>query len=517
MVKHVSKLSVLLFLTALLGACDSGGSTDSEVSNTPSPSTFDIQLRFLDPFSSAQKAAVRDALTPWTDAITENLAPASVSSSQIPADCVIEQADIDDVLLLVQKGDLDGQDGTLARAKPCVARTDSQGKLTTVAMGIIEIDKADLDNNALDQIVTHEVGHALGIGAAKIEGWDSNLSALNTLAPFHNGANTTDAFQKLGGSAHLNTGVPLENTGGQGTARAHWREVNFDNELMTGFLNGGRTNPLSRVSLAALQDIGYSVDLNAADAYTLPMPQVALQRAEADATLSTPNASGANFGTPDDGKRGDAVVIGNNNAQRWSSSDPEDEVFTGLLRFDVPSSLPSGVSVQNAKIELVVKDTNNETTMHDIKIFEVTESWAEEQVTGSSAPTSNSSAETVFDFESRDGKTKCFRPQSDQCKDLTSLTTDWVSGRTSNHGITLKAPDASSHPLAAFSVGYYSRHADSPLRRPILVIRATNNPSALTAKSGSSGKKIPLGDDIRKGTIHGLDANGKVVRTKHLR
>jgi hypothetical protein len=183
----------------------------------------------------------------------------------------------------------------------------------------------------------------------------------------------------------------------------------------------------------------------------------------------------------------------------------------------VPSSLPSGVSVQDAKIELVVQDANTETTMHDIKIFEVTQSWTEDQVTGDAAPTNNSSAETVFDFESRDGKTECVRVQSDQCKDLTSLATDWVSGSTSNHGIALKAPDASSYPLAAFSVGYYSRHAGSPLRRPILVVRATNNTAALTAKSESSGKTIPLGDDIRKGMIYGLDAHGTVVRTKRLR
>lgn len=490
---------------------------DSDTFNETSPSTFDIQLRFLDSFSAEQKATVRDALTPWTDAITEDLPPVSVSNSQIPTDCVIDQADIDDFLLLVEKTDIDGQNGTLARAKPCVAQTDSQGNFTTVAMGIVEIDEADLGSEALDQIVTHEVGHALGIGASQIEGWNSNLSALSTSDPFHNGTNTTDAFQKLGGSAYLNTGVPLANTGGQGTARAHWREVNFDNELMTGFLNADQPNPLSRVSLAALKDIGYPVNLDAADAYTLPMPQTAIWRAEADATLSTPNASGTNFGTPTDGTRGEAVVVGNNNAQLWSSSEPEDEIFSGLLRFTVPSSLPSGVSVQDAKIELVVQDANTETTMHDIKIFEVTESWTEDQVTGDSAPTTNSSAETAYDFESTDGDTECVRSQSSQCKTLTSLTSDWITGNASNHGIALKAPDASSHPLAAFSVGYYSRHAGSPLRRPILVVRATNNTAALTAKSESSGKTIPLGDDIRKGMIYGLDAHGTVVRTKRLR
>ena len=34
----------------------------------------------------------------------------------------------------------------------------------------------------------------------------------------------------------------------------------FGNELMTGFLNAGR-NPLSRLTIAALQDMGYEVRL----------------------------------------------------------------------------------------------------------------------------------------------------------------------------------------------------------------------------------------------------------------
>jgi hypothetical protein len=38
---------------------------------------------------------------------------------------------------------------------------------------------------------------------------------------------------------------------------------------MTGFLNGG-VNPTNRVTVASLQDLGYQVNLAAADPYTLP-------------------------------------------------------------------------------------------------------------------------------------------------------------------------------------------------------------------------------------------------------
>src|SRR5262249_31094748 len=40
-------------------------------------------------------------------------------------------------------------------------------------------------------------------------------------------------------------------------------------EVMTGYLNNG-TNPLSRVTVASLADLGYQVNMNAADAYTPP-------------------------------------------------------------------------------------------------------------------------------------------------------------------------------------------------------------------------------------------------------
>jgi hypothetical protein len=44
----------------------------------------------------------------------------------------------------------------------------------------------------------------------------------------------------------------------------------FNNELMTGFIDQG-ANPLSRVTIASFGDLGYQVDLSAADPYTLPL------------------------------------------------------------------------------------------------------------------------------------------------------------------------------------------------------------------------------------------------------
>ena len=55
--------------------------------------------------------------------------------------------------------------------------------------------------------------------------------------------------------------VPLETTGGAGTAGGHWLETVFGNELMTGFIDRG-VNPISRITVGAFQDMGYTVNYN---------------------------------------------------------------------------------------------------------------------------------------------------------------------------------------------------------------------------------------------------------------
>ncbi|PSQ95671.1 MAG: hypothetical protein BRD55_08510 [Bacteroidetes bacterium SW_9_63_38] len=504
------RVIALFLLAGALMACDSGGSMNDSDDQTSDDQTntspaFALEVRFLDDFTSDQKSNIRNALVPWNQAITEDLE--SVSVSQIPPDCELDKADVDDVLLVIRKADLDGSGGRLAQAKPCVGRTDAEGNVKTAALSLIEIDKADLGNTALEEIVTHEIGHALGIGVSEFQGWGENVSGLNTPNPSHSGANTTSAFDNLEDEAYLSSGVPVANTGGQGTAGAHWREVNLKTELMTGFIDNSKNSPLSRVSLAALADIGYSVDLSTADSYSLPMPQETTLLAEADATLSRPASSGKNFGAPDDGSLGETLVAGNNANGRWSS-DSDTEKFSGLVRFDVPSSLPSGVTIKNATLRLVVNDRVTDDLNHSIQISPVTGNWTEDNVTWGNKPSSGSTVDS-YDYET-----------CDQCKrDLTDLTTDWLTGMEANHGVVVKAKDPSYSSMTnAFSVGYYSRHMNnsSASQRPIITVTAESGSSSLTEKSKSPGEKIPLGDDIRDGMIYGVDAHGTVVSKKRL-
>lgn len=60
----------------------------------------------------------------------------------------------------------------------------------------------------------------------------------------------------------------METDFGAGTRGGHWDEACLQNELMTGFLGGsGSGSPISRLTVATLQDIGYEVNFDAADAY----------------------------------------------------------------------------------------------------------------------------------------------------------------------------------------------------------------------------------------------------------
>src|SRR4026207_922730 len=63
--------------------------------------------------------------------------------------------------------------------------------------------------------------------------------------------------------------VPLEATGGAGTAYVHWRESTFKTEIMTGTISlPGVPTPLSAMSVQQFRDLGYVVNDAPTDTYT---------------------------------------------------------------------------------------------------------------------------------------------------------------------------------------------------------------------------------------------------------
>ncbi|WP_339729543.1 Calx-beta domain-containing protein, partial [uncultured Gimesia sp.] len=173
----------------------------------------------------------------------------------------------DDLLITVKQEYIDGSGFTLAQANPAYIRNDSK----LPYLGEITIDSSDINNSGLTDILTHEIAHALGFGSL----WEYvGLFDPNNPNALYTGVNATIEYEALlaqaGRPSENYVGVPVANTGGAGTSGGHWRESVFDTELLTGFYNSGVANPISRVSIAAFEDLGYEVDYAQADSYSLP-------------------------------------------------------------------------------------------------------------------------------------------------------------------------------------------------------------------------------------------------------
>ena len=176
---------------------------------------------------------------------------------------------VDDFRMTVTMGLLgsatgtDKENNTLANAKPLSFRKDG-AKLPW--LGITGIDPADTNPQLLESTLLHEFGHALGLDRGV---WVRNNLVLSlTDGPIYVGQNAIREFNMIYGE-HVR-GIPLEKNGGEGTAGAHWSEAVMKTELMTGFAGPGTFEPLSKITVGALADIGYQVDYARADPFTRP-------------------------------------------------------------------------------------------------------------------------------------------------------------------------------------------------------------------------------------------------------
>lgn len=241
---------------------------------TADPTSFNIGLRYLSTATPSQRQAFTDARLRWQNVITADLDDALLQSN--PGGCgtgspAVNQV-IDDLMILVRLVEIDGVNGVLGSAGPCFIR--GPGDPLTV-MGVMQFDIADLEmieeEGLLGDVILHEMGHVLGYGTL----WDlqglltgPSLPPATGTDPHFTGAQAIAAFNNAGGLTYSGGAkVPVENTGGEGTADAHWRETVLSNELMTGFIDFG-VNPLSRITIASLADQGYTVDLAAADGFS---------------------------------------------------------------------------------------------------------------------------------------------------------------------------------------------------------------------------------------------------------
>lgn len=215
----------------------------------------------------------------WTGMITGDLPDFDPGSSGLDLDACFSSsistsfgtrtAVIEDLLILVIERTQDGTGGTLAFAGPCYVRSpeDAQGDLPRMTIvGRIVLDSDDVQNQSaslMEEVVAHEMGHVLGLlfgpfGGTSADFADRTGTGDGTCRWV--GPSADEQYEGLGGTA---TWPPIEEDD-----CGHWEEAEFDDENMTPFASDPA--PISVVSLGALGDRAYAVDLSAAEAYSLP-------------------------------------------------------------------------------------------------------------------------------------------------------------------------------------------------------------------------------------------------------
>jgi hypothetical protein len=254
--------------------------------NATVASDYTVDVRIFGPAMPPVAAAMFTAAAARVrGAVVGDAFDFTFSARDLASDCGVPELPnsfsetIDDVVIFASVGPIDGASRVLAFAFPCLIRGPLPNRQTLI--GVMKFDSDDLETmiarGNLTDVIQHEMLHVVGVGTL----W--NHPDYRTLVV---GRGTADSRYvgtfgvagciAIGGAPVCPGSIPLENTGGSGTADSHWRDAVFFNELMTGFVNSrasvpvGLMNPLSQMTIQSLSDVGYTVNTRAADEFIIP-------------------------------------------------------------------------------------------------------------------------------------------------------------------------------------------------------------------------------------------------------
>ena len=186
----------------------------------------------------------------------------------------------DDIVVFASVDTIDGPGKILGQSGPCYVR--NPGSHQTIS-AVMKFDKDDFGTFLTavygQDVITHEMLHAVGVGTL----WELGppftpethlLSGAGTADPRYTGTEGRLGCVAIGGTITCASTVPVEgNSEAVGTRDAHWRDhspgATFGAELMTGYVNNS-ANPFSLLTIRSLTDLGYTVNANDFDAFTIP-------------------------------------------------------------------------------------------------------------------------------------------------------------------------------------------------------------------------------------------------------
>ena len=256
------------------------------VGNTPERLTddwnpaFNIELDYLSEFTPAEKDEIERAARRWETVITADVedypgfetSPLEHYEDVLDVTFHFDEA-VDDVHVFVVYMD---EWPVLGSGAAFFYRTIGK---SLPFYGVVILGPGargiSLQRDNLYLIALHELAHVLGFSK---EGWNRNELLFNPSKDdpgadtYFYGLNARKAFNQVGGLAYRGgRKVPVENSPSVTSASrdSHWRLSAFGHELMTPY---SRTipSPLSIVTVQAMADLGYEVDISQADEYELP-------------------------------------------------------------------------------------------------------------------------------------------------------------------------------------------------------------------------------------------------------
>ena len=216
---------------------------------------YDIELVFLDDFTESQKRALQYAARRWMAVVVGDLPDYEFTQStsgrcggrswEIPSG-----ERIDDLRIYVATG----AEGPGAHGAGGADILREVSHLPVLGCMVLDLSHANVLITGL-----HEIGHILGFASEVWNEFGYYQKPADEGGHF-NGPLAVAAFDDAGGQGYEGAGVPLHN------GESHWSASVLEGELMTPY--GGDT--LSAITVQALADLGYDVDVSQADAYTLP-------------------------------------------------------------------------------------------------------------------------------------------------------------------------------------------------------------------------------------------------------
>jgi len=231
----------------------------------PLDTTFKCHIEYTDPtnfLNEVDKATIASAVAKWTGIIKNRIHTGRTYDMIVYVDMVTRSANI------------------LASAGPYVPNFTVNGKLIPYA-GVLELNTTNWGSQMADvkdngettawRTVVHELGHIFGIGTL----WPENN--LVDSSGWYVGTNALREYRnKFNDQTFI--AIPIEDDGGGGTAGGHLEEgtqqgasendrtrngkfyPGLNTDLMTGWAETNTGDePLTRISIGLLEDLGYEV------------------------------------------------------------------------------------------------------------------------------------------------------------------------------------------------------------------------------------------------------------------